>query len=38
MVQSGLCVDFRNLNIVCEKDNYPLPKMETLLQRVTDSE
>jgi hypothetical protein len=32
-----LCVDFRNLNIVCTKDNYPLPKMETLLQRVTGS-
>jgi ribonuclease HI len=32
------CVDFRNLNIVCTKDNYPLPKMETLLQRVTSSE
>ena len=31
------CVDFRNLNIVCKKDNYPLPKMETLLQRVTGS-
>jgi hypothetical protein len=32
-----LCVDFRNLNIVCTKDNYPLPKMEILLQRVTCS-
>jgi hypothetical protein len=29
-----LCVDFRNLNVSCEKDNYPLPNMETLLQRV----
>lgn len=35
--QIRLCVDFRNLNIVCKKDNYPLPKMETLLQRVTGS-
>ena len=32
-----LCVDFRNLNLACKKDNYPLPKMETLLQRVTGS-
>jgi hypothetical protein len=33
--QIRLCIDFRNLNIACTKDNYPLPKMETLLQRVT---
>jgi hypothetical protein len=32
-----LCVYFRNLSIVCTKDNYSLPKMETLLQRVTCS-
>jgi hypothetical protein len=32
-----LCIDFRNLNIACTKDNYPLPKMETLLQRVIGS-
>eukprot|EP00253_Pinus_taeda_P007863 PITA_07863 len=32
-----LCVDFRNLNLACKKDNYPLPNMETLLQRVTGS-
>ena len=30
-----ICIDFRNLNIACQKDNYPLPNMETLLQRVT---
>lgn len=30
-----LCVDFINLNITCKKDHYPLPKIETLLQRVT---
>ena len=29
-----ICIDFINLNIVCQKDNYPLPNMETLLQRV----
>jgi hypothetical protein len=30
-----LCVDFRNLNRISKKDNYPLPKMEHILQRVT---
>jgi hypothetical protein len=29
-----LCVDFRNLNRCSKKDNYPLPKMEHLLQRI----
>jgi hypothetical protein len=32
-----LCIDFRNLNLACIKDNYLLPNMETLLQRVTGS-
>jgi hypothetical protein len=32
-----LCVDFRNLNRSSKKDNYPLPKMEHMLQRVTGS-
>ena len=32
-----LCVDFRNLNIACEKDKYSLPNMETLLQKITGS-
>jgi hypothetical protein len=32
-----ICIDFRNLNRACTKDHYPLPKMETLLQRVTGS-
>jgi hypothetical protein len=32
-----LCIEFRNLNLACTKDNYPLPNMETLLQRVTGS-
>ena len=32
-----LCVDFRNLNQVCLKDNYPLPKMDHILQRVVGS-
>ena len=30
-----LCVDFRNLNKCSNKDNYPLPKMEHLLQKVS---
>jgi ribonuclease HI len=30
-----LCVDFRNLNKSSKKDNYPLPNMEHILQRVT---
>jgi hypothetical protein len=32
-----LCVDFRNLNRCSQKDNYPLPKMEHILQRVVRS-
>jgi len=30
-----LCVDFRNLNRASLKDNYPLPKMDHVLQKVT---
>ena len=33
-----LCVDFRNMNISSLKDNYGLPNMEAMLQRVTGSE
>jgi hypothetical protein len=29
-----LCVDFQNLNKCSLKDNYPLPKMDHILQRV----
>jgi hypothetical protein len=29
-----LCVDFLNLNKCSLKDNYPLPKMDHILQRV----
>ena len=32
-----LCVDFRNLNKVSLKDNYPPPKMDYILQRVVGS-
>ena len=33
-----LCMYFRNLNKVSLKDNYPLPKMDQILQRVVGSE
>jgi hypothetical protein len=29
-----LCVDFRNLNKSSLKDNYPLPKMDHVLEKV----
>jgi hypothetical protein len=32
-----LFVDFKNLNQLSLKDNYPLPNMEQLLQRVTSA-
>ena len=32
-----LSIDFRNLNRASLKDNYPLPKMEHILQRVVGS-
>jgi ribonuclease HI len=32
-----LCVDFRNLNKISRKDNYPLPNMDHILQKVTDA-
>ena len=33
-----LCMDFRNLNRTLDKDNYPVPPMEQLLQMVSGSE
>ena len=33
-----LCVDFRNLNHTSDKDNYPVPPMEQILQMVLGSE
>jgi hypothetical protein len=32
-----LCVDFKNLNQLSLKDNYPLQKMDHILQRVVGS-
>jgi hypothetical protein len=33
-----LCVDFRNMNKCSLKDNYPLPKMDHILQKVVASQ
>ena len=33
-----LCVDFRNLNCASDKDNYPVPPMEHILQIISGSE
>lgn len=32
-----ICVDLKNINKVSLKDNYPLPKMDHILQRVVGS-
>jgi hypothetical protein len=32
-----ICIDFRNLNKVCLKENYPLSKMDHILQKVVGS-
>ena len=33
-----ICIDFRNLNKSCQKDNFPLPTMLQILQSVAGSE
>jgi hypothetical protein len=33
-VEIILCIDFKNLNRISLKDNYPLPKMDHILQKV----
>ena len=33
-----ICIDFRNLNRVSLKDNYPVPKMDHILQKVVGSQ
>ena len=33
-----LCIDFRKINQVSLKDNYPFPQMEHILQKVVGSE
>jgi hypothetical protein len=35
--EGRLCVDFRNLNQSSLKDNYPLPKMDHVLEKVVGS-
>ena len=37
MGEIKLCVNFRNLKKVSLKENYPLPKMDHILQRVIGS-
>ena len=32
-----LCVDFRNLNLASQKDNYPLPSLDEVLQIMNGS-
>ena len=32
-----LCVDFRNLNLASQKDNYPLPLLDEVLKTVNGS-
>lgn len=32
-----LCVDFHNLNLASQKDNYPLPSLDEVLQIVNGS-
>ena len=36
-VQIRCCVDFRNLNRVCPKDEFPLPKMDLLIDSAAGS-
>jgi hypothetical protein len=36
--QIRLCIYFRNLNRDSEKDNYPVPPMEKLMQTMSGSE
>lgn len=33
-----ICIDIRNLNKACQKDNFPLPTMEKILQSVAGLE
>ena len=33
----SLCIEFRNLNRASLKDNYPLPNMDHILQKVVGS-
>jgi hypothetical protein len=37
IVTLAFSIDFRNLNKVSLKDNYPLPKMDHILQKVVGS-
>ena len=32
-----MCVDFRDLNKACPKDDFPLPHIDVLMDNTTDS-
>eukprot|EP00253_Pinus_taeda_P029465 PITA_29465 len=36
--ETRICIDFRNLNKASLKDNYPLPKMDSILQNIVGSQ
>ena len=36
--ENHLCIDFRNLNKVSLKDNYPLPKMDLIMKNIFGSQ
>lgn len=33
-----MCIDFTDLNKACPKDNFPLPRIDTLVDQATGSE
>ncbi len=33
-----ICIDFRNVNKASLKENYPLPKMDSILQNIVGSQ
>jgi hypothetical protein len=33
-----MCIDFTNLNKACMKDDYPLPRIDTLVDAAAGSE
>lgn len=36
--ETRLCIDFRNINKVSLKDNYPFPKMDHIIQKVVGAQ
>lgn len=35
--ENRLCIDFSNLNLASQKDNYPLPSLDEVFQIVNGS-